>query len=118
MLLVLHLITDHVQISKNSILKSELNNPFCFHFHLQVLRVNLSSWSDELISEARRLEEAGAINILLLRPTRGAMDLMVSSENVNTVLGMLDDSKAIYTVGETDSTRTKSIAYNFPKSSN
>ena len=65
--------------------------------------MNVSSWSDELISEARRLEDADAINILLLSPTRGVMDLMVSSQNINIVLGMLDDSKAIYTVGETDS---------------
>ena len=66
--------------------------------------MNVSSWSDhELMTEARRLENADAMKILLLSPTRGVMDLMVSSQNMNTVLRMLDDSKAIYTVGKIDS---------------
>ncbi|KAL5256302.1 hypothetical protein ACHWQZ_G011502 [Mnemiopsis leidyi] len=64
----------------------------------KVLRVNISSWTDEVINEARRLEEADAMSILLLSPTRGVMDLMVSPQNLNIVMMMLDESKATFTI--------------------
>ena len=61
--------------------------------------MNISSWADEVIDEARRLEAADAMSILLLSPTRGVMDLMVSPQNLNIVMMMLDESKATFTVG-------------------
>ena len=60
--------------------------------------MTISSSTDVIVGEVKHLQNKGIVDILVLCPVRGIMDLMVGPKHLGTVLETLDKFNAEFKV--------------------